>query len=221
MTYDPNNNALMQLLEAGTRHTLPKGQVLQVTDRNLVFLVKSGYIKRYQITNSGTQSIQSVYGPGQIFPLTPVYKLLYDVDINHGAEIFYYEAMVPSIVHSVGQSELALAVEKNNMLYKDILYVSSVRLRSNIQRLDNIALVNAHRRVAHQLAYFGDVFGEIKGDTIVIKLPLTHQELAAVLNMARETVSHVLGRLRDKEIINAEHKNIIILDLEKLKREAR
>lgn len=220
MTPVPNNFALAELLGQGSRHNLPKGQIMQVTDRNLLFTVDSGYIKRYQITNSGTSSIQSIYGPGDIFPLTPVFNMLLDLDIYSGTEIFYYEAITPAGVHSVGQSELVTAIDQNPMLYKDLLYVSGRRLNSNIQRLDNIALVNAHRRVAHQLAYFAEKFGKKDGDSIIIDVPLTHQDLGAVLNLARETVSHVLGRLRDKGIIDAAHKNITVLDLKKLRHEA-
>jgi CRP-like cAMP-binding protein len=47
-------------------------------------------------------------------------------------------------------------------------------------------------------------------------VPLTHQNLADALNLARETVTHCLVRLEEKGLIRAD-KQITVLDVGKLR----
>lgn len=220
MDYDTTSSPLRALLSGGRQQRFPKGQVIQFSQDGMILnVLDTGYVKRYSITNEGTQSVQSVYGPGNIFPLTPVFKAALNQDIYHGNEELYYEAITPVIMHSIDKHTLLKALEDEPMLYRDLFYVSGERLGSNIQRLENMSLRVAYRQVAHQLVHYGRKFGEINEQGITILLPLTHQNLANILNLARETVTTCLNRLQEKGIITiAPH--IVILDNEKLKREA-
>ncbi len=65
-------------LSRGHRHKLPKGQIMPSLFKDLgVAKVEKGYIKRYLITQEGNQSIQIIYGPNNVFPLTPVFRELF------------------------------------------------------------------------------------------------------------------------------------------------
>ena len=218
MEYDQSKSPLLKLLSSGKQHQFPKGQVMHFADeRMLLSVLNTGYVKRYSITDDGSQSIQSIYGPGDIFPLTPVFKALFNKDIYLGQEVFYYEAMTPVIMHSVDRETLEAGLVAEPEIYKDLLYVSGVRLSSNIQRLENMSLRVANRKVAHQLVHYANKFGK-KGDHgITLQLPLTHQNLASILNLARETVTNCLTALQEKGILESD-KNIVILDLDALKR---
>lgn len=218
MTSDDRHPRLSELFAQGKQTKLPKGQSVPVhDDRMHLNIVTEGYIKRYAITNDGAQTIQSVYGPGSIFPLTPAIKALLDHDIYKGPEVFYYESMTPTVVRSLTKETLLQAVGKENLIYKELLDVAASRLSSNIQRLENMALKAANRRVAHQLAYYADKFGKIYQDgSVELQIPLTHQNLAAILNLARETVTHCLTSLEKRGLIQT-NKLIKVPDLDKLK----
>lgn len=219
MSYSLRDSGLHALLYDGKSATLPKGQILQLSnERMLLNVIRSGYIKRYMITNDGSQSVQSVYGPDDVFPLTPVYKLLFDQTIYSGSEVHYYETITPAKVFSIDQMTLEQSVESDPALYRDLLYVAGTRLSSNIQRLENTSLKVANRKVAHQLYYYAGKFGAKTGENVSIMVPLTHQLLADILNLARETVTHCIVKLQEKELIRSE-KNIITVDLQGLKQE--
>ena len=218
MEYDQSKSPLLKLLSSGKQHQFPKGQVMHFADeRMLLSVLNTGYVKRYSITDDGSQSIQSIYGPGDIFPLTPVFKALFNKDIYLGQEGFYYEAMTPVIMHSVDRETLVAGLVAEPAIYKDLLYVSGVRLSSNIQRLENMSLRVANRKVAHQLVHYANKFGKKNDKGITLQLPLTQQNLANILNLARETVTNCLIALQDKGIIESD-KHIVILDLDALKR---
>ncbi len=185
----------------------------------LLSVLEAGYVKRYSITDDGGQSVQSVYGPADIFPLTPVFKAIFHQEIYHGREPFYYEPITPVVMHTIDRVALENAVAQDATIYRDLLYVSGTRLGSNIQRLENMSLRVANRKVAHQLVYFADTFGEKTKEGTRILAPLTHQSLADILNLARETVTHCMIRLEAKGLIKVD-KHIIVTDIEKLRQAA-
>lgn len=216
----PNSSQakLEQVLLDGKRHTLPKGQILQFTDETMLLsILRTGYVKRYSITNEGSQSIQSIYGPGDVFPLTPVFRLIFDQKLYTGQETFYYEAMTPVMLYSVHRTALEDAIAADSGLYKDLLYACGVRLRSNIQRLENISLKSAQKQVAHQLIFMAEQFGTHSDDGLIIEVPLTHQTLAGILNLARETVTNSMLRLQEKGLITTVPK-LTIVDIEGLRK---
>jgi CRP/FNR family transcriptional regulator len=96
-----------------------------------------------------------------------------------------------------------------------------VRLKSNIQRLENISLKSADKRLADALLHYARTFGKQHDNgEIVIDVPLTHQTLANILNIARETVSHAMLRLQDVGAIRVLPKfHIAVVDMDVLKQQ--
>lgn len=210
---------LDDLVCPGTEATLQKGEVFQTTDTNLLMsIVISGYVKRYSIRNDGSLAVQSIYGPNYYFPLTLAHKLLLNQEVYSGPEVFHYEAMTETVLRSIDSETFREAVDKDPLLYKDLLYVSGRRTHSNIQRLENMNLSTSYKRVAHQLAYFAEMFGtKQKGARITIDVPLTHQDIADVISSTRETVSLALAELKREKIIRSgPGKHIIVLDYDRL-----
>jgi CRP/FNR family transcriptional regulator len=219
MDYKLEESHLYTRVTSGHHRLLSKGELMSDADiRTFIHVVTSGYIKRYSIDNDGAQSIQVIYGPGDIFPLTPVFKRLYNLDIYRGPDTFFYEAMCDSEIASLDHTTLEQSTQIDPLIYRDLLYISGIRLNSNIQQLESTALRTTNRRIAHLIAYYADKFGEEQEQGIMIKVPLTHQNLADILNMARETITRRLVRLEEKGLLIA-GKNIVVLDLPGLKKE--
>jgi len=211
---------LVNLIKEGRSYTVSKGEVILSTeDGKSLQLVKEGYIKRYQITNTGNISIQSIYGPNDIFPLTYVFKLLFNKDIYSGPDTYYYEAMCKTSLCSLDGETLVQAVYADPLLYGDLLLVASERFQSNIQQLENVSLSVYYKRVAHQLWFFANKFSDKTGDTAKIKLPLTQQDLADVLSTTRETVSLCMSELKKKKLIKT-GRLIVVPSIKKLQEEA-
>ncbi len=217
MDYSSSDSPLYELIRSGRHYQLPRGQVVNAFDDVAKLnLIDSGYIQRYLITKEGNKGIQVLYGPGDIFPLTPVYKSVFQMDIYSGPEEYYYEAMTPLSIYSIAQEDLKGAVDKNPLLYKDLFYAAGLRLNSYIHRLESMSLRAATRKIAHQLAYLATIFGSENSHGTTITIPLTHKNIADILNLARETVTLCMSRLEEKGLIEAD-KHIIVKDLERLR----
>lgn len=217
MDYNPLDSPLHNLLMTGKQYKFPKGQVVTFGDSESIYLIKSGYIRRYLITKDGSISIQIIYGPGDIFPLSPVRRSIFNAAAYEAQEQYYHEAMTDLEIFSTSVSHLMEALEENPLIYKDLFYASGVRINSNVFRLENMSLRVTDRKIAHLIIHLANKFGEKTEDGIRIAVPLTHQTLADILNMARETVTLCLVRFEEKGLIKSAGKHITVLDIEALR----
>ncbi|MGH7234353.1 MAG: Crp/Fnr family transcriptional regulator [Candidatus Saccharimonadales bacterium] len=214
--YDIVRSPFYKLLLAGKRLRLPKGQVVQpFGERAMLSLITSGYVKRYLITQEGLKSVQNIYGPNDIFPMTPVFQSIFKMDIYRGPEQYYYESMTDIEICFISLDELETNLALTPILYKDLLYASGVRLNSYIHRLEDRSLRSGLYRTAHLLAFLASQFGKPLNVGVEIQLPLTHQEIGEILDLTRETVSRELGRLKSRGLI-VPNRKIIITDMSKL-----
>lgn len=214
------SDELRAMMLKGRKFKLAKSQIIQSTDDRRVFnYITAGYVKRYLIANDGSLGVQVMYGPGDVFPITLAFSILFDQKINESPETYYYEAVTEVEVHTINELELKENVEANPRLYKDLMAVAGKRLHSTLHGLENLTLKNSYHRVAHELFYIANRFGEQKPSGVKILIPLTHQDIADILSLTRETVSTCMVQLRDKKLISTT-KNIVIKDMKKLEEEA-
>jgi CRP/FNR family transcriptional regulator len=216
MSYAPEDSELYQLLLTGRLLKLGKGQVVDpMSDRSMLNYLESGYIKRYLITHEGNKSVQNIYGPGDIFPLTPTYNRVFETEIYKGPEQYYYESMTDIVIYVLDINTLADALAQNPVIYKDLFYEAGVRLNAYIHRMEDRSLRTGLYRTAHMVAFLARQFGEPVEGGIEIQLPLTKNSLAEILDLTRETVSRELNRLKARGFIEPK-KKIIVKDLDAL-----
>lgn len=197
-----------------------KGQVVQTVEgqRNLN-LVKSGFIKRYLINNDGSLSVDVIYGPQDVFSLTLIFRALYEREILESPEVYYYEAMGNAELYCLNIDDFTAALESNPLLYKDLYNEAGKRMTYLTHGLENISMKNSYRRVAHRLAFYAHHFGHRERGGTRILVPLTHQDIADILSLTRETVSVCMMKLRAKKLIKT-NRQITVTNVEKLSEEA-
>lgn len=218
---DGTNTRLHALMKTGRLKKAIKGEVLQNSDEAPVLnLIVTGYVKRYRIGSDGSLGVQAIFGPGYFYPLTPVFKILFDLDIYEGPETYYYEAVTDATIWTLDEARFSEGVKKDPTLYRDLLYEAGKRLESNIWRLENLSLQNSYQRVAHYLAYLARSTGVKKGSGLVITLPVTQQDIAESLSVTRETVSLAIRKLRKDGLITQKGKNITLSNIDALEEKA-
>jgi len=209
-----------ELLLKGRQYKIPKGQIIQSTEDRRVFnLLRNGYVKRYLISNDGSYGVQVIYGPQDTFPITLAFSAVFHRELNESPETYYYEAMTDVELYTVDEATLKEAIQKEPELYKDLFGICGVRLHSTLHGLENLTLSNSYHRVAHEILFLAKKFGAKKAKGTEIQVPLTHQDLADILSLTRETVSTAMVQLRKNKLIST-GKNICVPDMAKLEEEA-
>ena len=96
----------------------------------------------------------------------------------------------------------------------------SRRLRRTDDLLQDTCFLNISGRFAKKLVELAELHGEPEGAEVRIHMPLTQRELAAMVGATRESINKELRVLREKGLVSVQEEDIIILNMERLKRRA-
>lgn len=175
------------------------------------FYIEEGYIRVYDITASETEKIIMILGPGDIFPL------VWSAKNEDHALHYFYESYTAVSVHAVTKKELLQSIEKDNEVTKYLLYYFNQRTKELMARLDCIEATSARHKIAQVLRYLADAHGRPKAKLWTEVLPpTTHQVIADMAGVTRETASLQLKELVAHKIIKTEVNKPLIINREKL-----
>ena len=125
-----------------------------------------------------------------------------------------------------GGEEAAINIENleqtlfnNSELAYQFLKWMNNHIRRTITKFRDLVLHGKKGALYSTLIRLSNSYGVLKEDGTHINVTLTNQELANYCGTARESVSRMIGELRDRGIISIDRKRIIIHDLDYLKRE--
>jgi len=97
-----------------------------------------------------------------------------------------------------------------------MLIEMSKRLRNSNRQINTLSLISTYGRVAEVILRMAKEQGYREGSVIIIPKRPTHQMIAEMAGMSRETVSRIISTLQKKHYIAIDRKKMTILDEEKL-----
>jgi CRP/FNR family cyclic AMP-dependent transcriptional regulator len=107
-------------------------------------------------------------------------------------------------------------VEKNPSISLHIIRTLITRLIQADRQIKNLALGNSRAKIADILLQLSQEFGGEGDDSSKVGVRLTHQELADLAGLARETTTKLLNEFVKDEAILLKDREIEILDKGKL-----
>ncbi len=168
-------------------------------------IIVSGKLRIFKSSASGREQVLAVGGPSG-----PV------------AELAVFDgAPYPASVRAVEDSQI-LSISHNDFrgfclahpeVSLKMLAVVGARLRRLVGIIEELSFATVRQRLASALLRLAKTEGKRNGDGIQVQLPGTHQELAHQLGTVRELVSRNLMRLQAEGLVQAEARNITVLDL--------
>ncbi len=118
-----------------------------------------------------------------------------------------------------------VVVPSDNMLWlmklrSDVsLFVTKMigwRRRRIENRLRNVLFLPSRDRMIRLLCELVEAHGDRSGNRCEIRLSLSHQELASLIGVTRETVTTVLGHLQGEGLVKIHRRRIVIVDCDTL-----
>ena len=181
----------------------PKGKILiyEGDAVNKLYYIQEGYVKVYNILDSGSEHIIFVYGPGDIFPFTSYLS-------GSGTARYFYECMTDAKLQVMSIKDFEDRIRGNVQAGEALItYTSNVGLQF-IQRIDVLSVNDARRKVIALLAFLIHKTGS-QDEHPRLNIPLTTQDIADMCGLTRETTSLQMGRLRKDGIITGSRHLII------------
>ena len=177
-----------------------------------IYYLKSGYVRVYSFSKNGEELTQIIFKPGDIFPVSWA--------INNIPSSYFVEAMTTASLFRVPREEFLRYVgDKPDILF-ELTRRMLVRFLGLMRRMEYLAFGNAYSKVASILLICAERFGEKRGNHVEIGVPMTHNDIANLVGMTRETVSIEMKKLEKKGLIAYRGRNLEIADLKKLRKES-
>jgi CRP-like cAMP-binding protein len=207
-----SNQTIESLFENKPQIKLKRGENLIEANKTVtnIYYVKSGYVRQYSVNSEGRERSVSLYGPGSILPLV--------FTMHSVKNRFFYTAQSPLTVQ---KEEKAKVVEfiKNNPNVLDSLNADFAKGVDNLLLvMESLMYDSARQKIASFINLMASRFGkEQKDGSVVLDVPLTHEDIASFTGMIRETVSFDLKKLQNMGILGHTQKRRVVI-IQNLKR---
>lgn len=172
-----------------------KEVIFEPGDKDKVFIVKTGQVELYQLNTDGKKVIIEHLLPGSIFG-----------DLGTGAQVeTFVAATIDSCVCSLPKDKFFALVSKNPDLSEKLMKQLFHRLLQVEKRMSSVASDNAFQRLVKLLLNLGR---EKSQDYMEISDKFTHEELAQMLGISRQTVTTLINQLEKKGLIKRSQKTL-------------
>jgi len=169
-----------------------------------IFFVKSGVIKVYNITATGEEKTVGYESADGLMPLEWLFG-------RSPVSLYYYDTFTDCQVHSVPKQELLEILSTNPKLSNFLLNRAISLYISSTIHLHALEQSKARDKLLYILQYLVMRFGKpVNTEESLIELRLTHQEIANLIGITRETASTEIGRLMKTGILRQEQLHYVV-----------
>jgi CRP-like cAMP-binding protein len=173
-------------------------------------LVLNGRVKISCYGADGRERLVAVVGPGELLGELSA--------IDSEPRSATATALEPLDVHVLTSEEFVALLEKNPGATLGILRSVIGRLRDSDKRRVEFGALDTVGRVGRLIVELAERYGEESESVILIRLPLSQEELAGWLGASREAVVKALRQMRSRGWIETGRREIRVLDLPALVR---
>jgi len=176
--------------------------ILHEEDSNeYMYTILSGKVKVIQTSEDGKDTILAMHKAGDFFG---------EMSLIDGktmpATVLALEETVTAII---SKSEFLHLITTHRKVLEKLLIILSSRLRDAWHKIQLLNFNNAADRLRMLFTILSGEYGDKNGEGIILKIKLTHQDIANMAGITRETVTRVIDKWqKDKEITILKNKFI-------------
>ena len=171
-------------------------------DDQLYFLLK-GTVRLYKFYGDYKEATTALLGDGGVFGKLSLME-------SRWQEVFA-EAVTNDVrVANVHKATLTEIVRRDPGFALKLFSSFSERLRQSDEVIESLLDREVSMRLATLLLNLGKRFGELSGSSAVLRVRLTHQDLANMIASTREAVSKVMSEFQREGAIEVENRKIVL-----------
>jgi len=203
-----------QLNRRALTRTFKRGTVIYSPTQpgESVMVLASGRVKIKDITLGGRETILAFIEEGELFGELA----LMDGDTRQE----YAETVDACQVLVLPREDLLALMETRPDIALSVTKLIGLRRRRIESRLRNLLFLPSRDRMLHILLELAESHGDRTGNRVEIRVPLSHQDVASLIGVTRETATLTLGQLQTDGLVEVSRRRIVIRDLAGLRGEA-
>ena len=168
-------------------------------------VISSGSFKCYTHHEEGKQKTLYFLHKGDFFGQESLFK--------ESQSAFSVEAMEPSSVCMIDAATVQELIKQDHEFSLAIIHALSSRIQNLESELSNVTIDPLEQRLLKLLHTLALDFGFETHQGIVLKLPLTQEEIAMRLGVSRESVSRSMNQLKKNEKLRIlKQKQVLLLN---------
>jgi len=175
-----------------------------------IYQITDGFIFSY--SQSATKKrIQTILKKGDIFPLA------WFMNNSSARKDMFVQALTDGKAQLIEKEIFLDCINKSHIATLEIVDVLLMYLSVYVDRVENLEEDTVRDKLTTRLIYFANRFGIKDGQNILINIPITHKLIAESISVSRENVSRELKALENEKVIAFKERQMVILDIERLK----
>lgn len=161
------------------------------------YLIKSGVVRVYNITQNGESQLITLIGPGELFPDSWLFKLAPNA-------LYFYEAVSDTESYLLPRDAFHEHIRGSHELVLGLLEYYAASYTGALMQVNALSQTRASEKLLYMLLYLAERFGikDKKKNINYISMALTHQQIAQLVGLTRETVTIEINRLKHRGIIS-------------------
>ncbi len=173
-----------------------------------LYLVAMGKIKLVRNTASGREVLLDILHGGEYFGTLTVL----------GGSVHTETAMaqIDCCILQISSADFESILSDYPDVTRKVLEVVSKRLAESQDVVKQLSAYTAEQRIASALLRLAGKLGETRGQEVLIQLPLSRQDLAAMTGTTTETVSRIMSRFAEAGLIKSGRKWVTITGVKQL-----
>lgn len=206
-------NSFRQFLAQHPTQSFKKGETILLKGDTPpgMYVIESGLVKVYTITNGGDERLVTISREEEDFPVGFALGLVPRAQ-------YFYEAFTACRLKLVPPEAYMDYVLSDQEAMKARLVRLTVLLLATHARVNALEQSKAGDKIAETLLYMADQFGTaLRTPKTRFKLRVTQQEIANSLGLTRETTNIELKKLELKKLISHSRKSYVLY-MEQLRR---
>lgn len=167
-------------------------------DQKLLYLIKSGKVRLYRLTESGKELTVDILETGHVFGEIGTFTT--------GSENLYAVAWEDSVICRIDRVQFEKIIRENPSISLKLLEIISSRLKEVEELLEYMAYSSTRKRLLFLLNKLTEKFGDKLSSSsaeewVALDIYITHQELASMMGSIRETVTALLNEFNAEGIV--------------------
>ena len=165
-----------------------------------IYIIRSGQLKAYTLTN-GKETVVDIMTEGDIFG-----SFTSDNVKSH----VYIEATTDVSICNLKTKEFKKIIESDPNVAVAVINDLAKKLQESHKKLSNVTTGNAEDKVLKELQRLCDTKGTERDGFCILRPKLNHQQIADMTGLTRESVSHVLSKLKKEGKVKQEGKRFFV-----------
>lgn len=188
-----------------TLREFKRGEViLYEEDTNrFMYSVLEGEVKVYYSSESGKESNVAFHGTGESFGEVSL--------IDQQTTPATVAAMERSLMLIVSREDFFAIIQNQPKVMHKLLLLLSGRLRHSWNQVRMLHFNDAANRVMASMKEMAEERGEKGPDGVLLKLRLTHQNIADMTGLTRETVTRVIDKWKKAGLLSIDENRYILI----------